>query len=430
MDRSSSPVVQPLLATDESEKTPQLAGYPDEKLQDQNKRPKRLADPGDVWTLESQDLPAWATERKTYYLIGSSIAAVLICGLLIYALCPSGYTPVRNKTQRERSHWTSFDDINAVFSFGDSWSSFDLKTCPYYTSLDEHNPSNPAYPGFTTTGGPNWIGFLTHEFNRSAMHLHDLAIGGSTISNHTVHAFYDHDLVLETEFMVGGGKAAASEEEDGSGHCVWMPWTFDPDKSLFTFLFGMNDINGCEEFNECDTYHPPIKEIFASFKRSITKLYQHGARNFLLLNAPPISSLALSDPPTIDNLTHAKARATKLFNKEHRRFAQHLRTNFPGATVFEVDVFTLMEKVYNSPEEVPYCSNYKNLTGVCERCAPAQYQPGDKVTTAMIETCGGLRPEEYLWSGNLHTTWPLHKAIAKSALDAMDAQTPVIEAGI
>lgn len=365
---------------------------------------------------ESRRIPAIAASvSKLRVFLVVAFALILLVGFLGRNSLKSKKIPVENKDTINGTHWTSFDNIEAVFSFGDSWTSHGHKVCPDYNDTDAYNPARVGYPGFTFSNGPNWMGFLTHVFNRSAIHLYDLAVAGTTVDYNAVRGLGGWDLKHGVSHLFG--------PEQGGGnmtHCQYMPSNIDPNTSLLSVFFGMNDILGCwDGNNHCNIFQPPINQIFQSYSQSLTELYDGGARNFLLLNAPPTDPLAALDLPSNDDETKARTKASKLFNEVHHRLAEHVR-RFPGATVFEVDVYGLMLKVYEDPKSVPYTADYRDLTGSCEHYGPQIFQEGIEVTKAMVDDCGGLKPDDYLWNGAAHTTWPFHKAIASLAVEVMD----------
>jgi hypothetical protein len=63
---------------------------------------------------------------------------------------------------------------------GDSLSSIEYDVNGAYP--DEKNPiGNPPYPGRTTSGGANWVGYLTTEYNDSAILAYDYAQSGGVV---------------------------------------------------------------------------------------------------------------------------------------------------------------------------------------------------------------------------------------------------------
>lgn len=91
---------------------------------------------------------------------------------------------------------------------------------------------NPPYPGFTATGGENWVDFVTTQYNKSLILTYNYAYGGATIDANLVPPFESTVLSLTdqvNQFLSGAGTKPASS-----------PWTSS--NSLFSVFIGINDI--------------------------------------------------------------------------------------------------------------------------------------------------------------------------------------------
>jgi hypothetical protein len=95
------------------------------------------------------------------------------------------------------------------------------------------NPlGNPPYPGFTATGGENWVDYVTTQYNKSLLLTYNYAYGGATIDATLVQPFEPSVLSLTdqvNQFLNGAGKKPSS-----------TPWSST--NSLFSFFIGINDI--------------------------------------------------------------------------------------------------------------------------------------------------------------------------------------------
>lgn len=91
---------------------------------------------------------------------------------------------------------------------------------------------NPPYPGFTATGGENWVDYVTTQYNKSLVLTYNYAYGGATIDASLVAPFEPTVLSLTdqvNQFLSGAGTKPAS-----------APWTSSD--SLFSVFIGINDI--------------------------------------------------------------------------------------------------------------------------------------------------------------------------------------------
>lgn len=91
---------------------------------------------------------------------------------------------------------------------------------------------NPPYPGWTATGGENWVDFVTTQYNKSLILTYNYAYGGATIDASLVAPFEPTVLSLTdqvNQFLSGAAIKPAS-----------TPWTSS--NSLFSVFIGINDI--------------------------------------------------------------------------------------------------------------------------------------------------------------------------------------------
>ncbi|KAG6840152.1 hypothetical protein C0991_008557 [Blastosporella zonata] len=95
------------------------------------------------------------------------------------------------------------------------------------------NPlGNPTYPGYTATGGENWVDIVTTKYNKSLVFTYNYAYGGATIDATLVTPYTSTVLSLTdqvNQFLSGAGTKPAA-----------TPWTSA--NSLFSVFIGINDI--------------------------------------------------------------------------------------------------------------------------------------------------------------------------------------------
>src|SRR5690242_18177297 len=80
------------------------------------------------------------------------------------------------------SSWSGWSSVKHFFVFGDSYTQTGFN--PNSTQPSLSNPfGNPPYPGWTSSNGPNWVGFLTTTYNASKLLTYNLAYGGATVDS-------------------------------------------------------------------------------------------------------------------------------------------------------------------------------------------------------------------------------------------------------
>jgi len=163
-------------------------------------------------------------------------------------------------------------DIQYFISFGDSYSQTGFNyssTKPYV-----NNPlGNPPLPGWTASGGLNWIGFMVTEFNTTAAVSYNFAYGGATV---------DADLVTPYTSTV---KSFVDQVTDFStqlaSHPSYAPWTAD--NTIVAVWMGVNDIGNSFWLEDEDEL---LEKILTRYFEQLQIIYDAGARNFVLLTVP------------------------------------------------------------------------------------------------------------------------------------------------
>ncbi|KIJ25231.1 carbohydrate esterase family 16 protein [Sphaerobolus stellatus SS14] len=118
--------------------------------------------------------------------------------------------------------------IKHIFSFGDSYTDTGFSSSGTLAGPNVANPlGNPNFPGITSSGGENWVGFLINTFNKTRTFSYNFAFSGATLdsslatpSSPSVVSVRNQ---IEQEFIPGLGKKPTS-----------VPWTAAD--SLFVIL--------------------------------------------------------------------------------------------------------------------------------------------------------------------------------------------------
>lgn len=133
---------------------------------------------------------------------------------------------------------------------------------------------NPPFPGFTSSGGPNWVGDLIHSLSPTNPPTlsYNFAVTGAAVDHRiTPNPDIDFDFVNLADLFVGsmGPEAGRSWNSENSAFVVW---------------FGQNDLLLTWEK---ENYQAPIASVYdkilTSYFEQIDKLYFLGARKFILV---------------------------------------------------------------------------------------------------------------------------------------------------
>ncbi|KAJ3860998.1 hypothetical protein EV359DRAFT_74910 [Lentinula novae-zelandiae] len=255
---------------------------------------------------------------------------------------------------------------NYWFSFGDSYTQTGFVTND--TLPAPGNPlGNPVYPGYTATGGANWLDFDTTTYNNSLVLTYNYAYGGATIDSSLVAPFEPTVLSVTDQVNQFLDTAASKPAE--------TPWTSE--NSLFSIWIGINDLG--------NSYY------LSDNRTSCVTLSGHnvGARNFLFLNVPPTdrSPLMLSQ----DAQAQAMLKANILdFNSQLIEFTNDFKASNSGVTTFLWDANAAFTTILDDPTAYGFIDavSYGTDTG-------------------------------YFWINTLHTTSPANVYWAEGVADVL-----------
>jgi hypothetical protein len=163
-------------------------------------------------------------------------------------------------------------DLIPPFPSGDSYSQtgFNIDS----TKPSAGNPlGNPPLPGWTASGGLNWVGFLASQFNTSTLLAYNFAYGGATTNATLVQPYAPTVLSFIDQVAQFSGSIASKPS--------YAPWTAET--ALFGVWMGVNDVGNAWWKAEYDTL---LGQIMDSYFGRLQVLYDAGGRNFVLLGVP------------------------------------------------------------------------------------------------------------------------------------------------
>ncbi|KAK8255794.1 hypothetical protein IWZ00DRAFT_139670 [Phyllosticta capitalensis] len=293
--------------------------------------------------------------------------------------------------QREqKSSWPGWNGIRYWFAFGDSYT-----TIGYNVTKTQPSPSNPlgnpAFPGLTSSNGPNYVGYLTTKYNASLIQTVDLAFWGATV---------DDSLIAAYSPIVKSVKEQVATEFFPYYTTQAKGW--NSQDTLFSVFIGINDVANSYRVKNTSAY--PL--VFNEYGQLVEQLYGAGARNFLFLNVPPVQY-----SPTTNSLGKSseslEADAIDEWNKMVTQLADGLRSKHSDTAVFNFDTYSLFRKVQKDPKKYKQTESYKNTTGFCPL-----YQGGTPAMDTLIPSCE-YPVNQYLWLNGLHVTYPMHDLLAE-----------------
>ncbi|SPO07522.1 related to cellulose-binding GDSL lipase/acylhydrolase [Cephalotrichum gorgonifer] len=308
----------------------------------------------------------------------------------------AGAMAAKSPPKHNSRNWKGWEKAKTAFIFGDSYTQ-----TGFNVSLEQPNAANPlgnpAYPGWTSSNGPNWVGYLTTKYNATAnLRTYNLADGGATV---------DSDLVAPWKPTV---RSLVDQVTDGFlpnyGDRSAARWS--PETTVFGIWIGINDV-GNSFWSGRESNEVLYAKIFDVYRGLVDDLYGAGARNFVFLNVPAIQR----SPLTLGQGEQAIAleiEALEQFNGLVDQLAGDLKAEKKKeVNVWVHDTFKAFTEILDDPASHAQTAGYKNVTGYCE-----EYQNGTPEWDTFIESCG-YAVNEYFWLNSLHPTYPAQEVIAE-----------------
>ncbi|KAH7379728.1 hypothetical protein BKA64DRAFT_234575 [Cadophora sp. MPI-SDFR-AT-0126] len=200
-------------------------------------------------------------------MISSTLSTFITFASLTFAI------PISPLLTEKEANGTS--PYKYFFTFGDSYSQtgFDIKGAKPSTS----NPiGNPTFPGYTTSGGNNWLTYLSKTPTPSLL-TYNFASGGATTSATLVKPYTSTVLSLIDQVSLFSSNLATSP------HPSYAPWTSAD--TLFGIWIGVNDVGNAWSSSNWTALSENIIDVYM---QQVEKLYVGGARQIALLTVPPI----------------------------------------------------------------------------------------------------------------------------------------------
>ncbi|KAA8911026.1 GDSL lipase/esterase [Sphaerosporella brunnea] len=301
---------------------------------------------------------------------------------------------------RSTSSYPGLKGLKYFFSFGDSYTTTGFNITDGSPLPAKGNPlGNPPYPGWTASNGPNWIDYLTVEFNQTETLTFNFAYGGATIDSALVAPYEPQVLSLKQQVedlflgVLQPQKATIA------------PWTAGD--SLFLIWIGINDIGSSylAHPDASDEFH---RELMDEYFNLVDELYAVGARNFLFMDVPPVNR----SPLTVGQGNQAVSLETEALASYNSLLACRVSDLKKTKSGVWAKVFK-SSKVFNTILENPEQYGFKNAITYC-----SSYQNGTPEWNTFYPECG-VPVDQYFWLNSLHPTHNVHKIIAAALANAL-----------
>ncbi|KAF9814905.1 hypothetical protein IEO21_04849 [Rhodonia placenta] len=257
--------------------------------------------------------------------------------------------------------WRGLSNINNLIIFGDSYSDvgYRPRTSPHPT---EDQPLGVEFPGVTWSGpdASNWVGSLITEYiTHGPVLVYDYAVGGDTVAG-------VHDQI-RIGFLPEVGKRPE-----------WAPWS--PTDTLFVTWVGINDCGWPEE----DVAREAVKQLFEEQEL----IYEAGARNFLLVDVPPVHLSPVGRAVSADGLTY------RAWNTQLQESVAQFSASHPEVSIFIFSSWDTFKRVLHNP--ISHGFSFEDVS----------------------------KRDGQIWVDHLHPTSQMHDWIARDMAEFLYAQPP------
>ncbi|GAA5940110.1 hypothetical protein JCM3775_007266, partial [Rhodotorula graminis] len=323
-------------------------------------------------------------DRPSPALLRVALLGALVLGVLVQTAQAAASALPLSKTK-------------TMFLFGDSYTQngFDL----------EFGYNLSSQFSVTSAGGPTWPDYLVKDAAAPASlrnAYYDFARGGATISAERQLIGYPNvslaaEVDLFQQYFVDS-KAGAD-----------VPGTqpdWDAASTLFTIWFGINDIE--ITWRRGEEFPPMLESIFGEFQDGVDRLYDLGARHFLLPLLPPYHRAPLFGhifPSAQDTIE----RDFSMWNSRLRQFAADLMATKTDASFVVWDAWTAFGIILDRPSEFAFL----NADDYCEAYSKYVWAINPPKSITDIKNCA-VPMSQYTWIDKSHPTTAVHRVLARS----------------
>ncbi|KAF2864505.1 carbohydrate esterase family 16 protein [Piedraia hortae CBS 480.64] len=320
---------------------------------------------------------------------------------LAYSFLAADASPLVASTST--SNWARLK-LKSLVSFGDSYT--DDSRLWYFLNHGNTPPpvgwvNPPSYN--SADGGRPWVQYV-HQYTGCA--VYNYAVGGAVCSKAITPvdfpdiATYEVSAFTADKAYTGSdGKRFLTVSQNKTAYAIWIGTN-----DLGVFVRGQNDKVG--QYIDC---------VYDQVKR----LYDSGARYFVILNVSPLdrapeyaappndvgANQYWADKPAdhaaiSDHMKNLVASANAAYDKK--------RTSLPGAEVAVFDVHSLLTDVLNNGSKYLNGSAEANTTGYANHCS--------------VDRSHCVRnpsPDSFAWYDELHVSEQAERIVAKNFLEVI-----------
>ncbi|BGP43736.1 hypothetical protein JCM10449v2_007782 [Rhodotorula kratochvilovae] len=293
-------------------------------------------------------------------------------------------------------------DTKHWFAFGDSWTADGFNATAGFDVTKQ--------PLKTSAGGKTWLDEITFSptFPQLNAAHYNFAVGGSTVwPEMRTAGFPNVSFPDQVGWFVKNVTEGSSADKP----------KWESSSSLFSVFFGINDIN--LQNYQASPIDKVLNATFKAYDESISRLYAHGARNFLLLNVPNFDRAPVSEllSTAAQGLLPAVNASIATWNARLAAYAAEMPSKYPGAEVEVYDIASWLDETLDKIE----ASNTLISDDWCEsyRAVSSSYLPDVPPDLALPDCPAPLK--QYVWIDGSHPSWTIHRLLAYDIVRALSS---------
>ncbi|KAH9868877.1 hypothetical protein J1614_007952 [Plenodomus biglobosus] len=323
------------------------------------------------------------------------------------------------------SHRWKEGKFKTLVTFGDSFT--DENRLGYFIN---NNGSAPPVAweqpvGLTTaSGGRNWARYASIYSNAT---LYNYAVSGAVCSNEVtprnfaaINAPFPDIAGYEVPAFISDSKALTS---NGTKF-----FTGKASSTVYAIWIGTNDLGNDAFLTDSQVPGKTVSDYIDCVYDQVTRLYDNGARNFILMNLTPLDLIPQYASPEMNGLPATQFFANKpLFNASaiHGRmqqtvsalnqiyayrtpFAALMSGDYHGAQFANFNVNKLMTDIYYNPAQYLNGTAPLVVQGVNRLCSPQ----GGNCTRSPS-------PDSFMWYDALHPSEQTGRVVAREFVKVM-----------
>ena len=191
----------------------------------------------------------------------------------------------------------------------------------------------------------------------------------------------------------------------------WLPlyatraaqFDWKPHNTLFVSWLGSNDV-GRAYLND---WGGALESDVGEYAALLHRLYENGARNFLVMNVPPFENSPMVEKFN-DNAKHELGQLIDTYNRNLTTAVTQLRESYSDATVFLFDTNTLFNQLMQDQCSMVETCPLKDTRTYCRKYL------NEKIDPYRFDAECEYPLDKYFWLNTLHPSFRVHAAIANA----------------